>query len=163
MHKIEFYNEVEDVFSREDELTAFLNQCLDILNPAFEVLLTVTVTDNETIRQINREQRDIDKPTDVLSFPMLFYKEPEVLLEELQEYDFDPETGLVVLGDLMLSHEKIVSQAEEYGHTYQRELCYLTLHGLLHLFGYDHMVDEDKVIMRAKEKQILSLTKFAEE
>ncbi len=156
MHTIEFYNEVEDVFSREEELTEFLKQCLGVLNPDFSVLLTVTVTDNETIRQVNREQRDIDKPTDVLSFPMLFYQEPEVLAEPLQEYDYDPETGLVVLGDLMLSHEKIKEQAEEYGHTYQRELCYLTLHGLLHLFGYDHMVEEDKAVMRAREKEILA-------
>lgn len=156
MHTIEFYNEVEEVFSQQEELTAFLNQCLAVINPDFSVLLTVTVTDNETIRQVNREQRDMDKPTDVLSFPMLFYKEPEVLAEPLKEYDYDPESGLVVLGDLMLSHEKIAEQAEEYGHTYQRELCYLTLHGLLHLFGYDHMVDSDKVIMRAREKEILS-------
>ena len=157
MHKIEFYNEVQEVFSQQEELTEFLKQCLAVLNPDFSVLLTVTVTDNETIREINREQRNIDNPTDVLSFPMLFYKEPEVLAEPLQEYDYDPETKLVVLGDLMLSHEKIAEQAEEYGHTYQRELCYLTLHGLLHLFGYDHMVDEDKVIMRAREKEILAI------
>ncbi len=156
MHKIEFYNEVEEVFVKQEELTAFLNRCLSVINPEFSVLLTVTVTDNETIRQVNREQRDIDKPTDVLSFPMLFYREPEVLAEPLQEYDYDPETNLVVLGDLMLSHEKIAEQAEEYGHTYQRELCYLTLHGLLHLFGYDHMVDSDKVVMRAREKEILA-------
>lgn len=156
MHKIEFYNEVEDVFSQQEKLTAFLNRCLSVLNPEFSVLLTVTVTDNETIREINREQREIDKPTDVLSFPMLFYSEPEVLAEPLKEYDYDPETNLVVLGDLMLSHEKIAEQAEEYGHTYERELCYLSLHGLLHLFGYDHMVEEDKVVMRAREKEILA-------
>ncbi len=156
MHTVEFYNEVAEQFNEEEMLVSFVKDCLAVVNPEFSVSVCVTVTDNETIREVNREQRQIDKPTDVLSFPMLFFKEPEVLENPLTEWDYDPETNLVVLGDILISHEKIREQAEEYGHTFERELCYLTLHGILHLFGYDHMVEEDKKVMRAKEKAILA-------
>ncbi|MBP3448253.1 MAG: rRNA maturation RNase YbeY [Clostridia bacterium] len=158
MHTVEFYNEAEEKFQKEDELTAFVMRCLSEINPPFPVLLTVTVTDNENIREVNREQRGIDKPTDVLSFPMLFFKAPEVP-EEITELDYDPETHQVMLGDLLISHEKIEEQAKEYGHTLERELCYLTLHGILHLFGYDHMVEGDKKLMRKREEEILARVK----
>ena len=156
MHQIEFYNEIQEDLILEEDLTRFVNACLEAIHPEFEVLVTITVTDNEAIRQVNREQRDIDKPTDVLSFPMLFYREPEVLAQPLGDYDYDPETHKVVLGDILLSKEKIMEQAEEYGHSFAREIHYLTLHGILHLFGYDHMVEDDKKIMRQKEKEILA-------
>ena len=156
MHTVEFYNEVQEQFQLEEMLTGFVKDCLATVNPAFPVLVTVTVTDNETIRQVNREQRNIDKPTDVLSFPMLFFKEPEVLEQPLTEWDYDPETKQVVLGDILISAEKVKAQATEYGHTFEKELCYLTLHGILHLFGYDHMVDADKKVMRSREKEILA-------
>ncbi len=156
MHTVEFYNEACEQFQQEAMLTAFVKDCLNKINPDFPVLLTVTVTDNEAIQVVNREQRNIDKPTDVLSFPMLFYKEPEVLENPLTEWDYDPETKQVVLGDILISHEKVREQAEEYGHSFERELCYLTLHGILHLFGYDHMVEEDKKVMRSREKEILA-------
>ena len=145
MHTVEFYNEAPEQFQKETELTTFVKGCLEEINPPFPVLLTVTVTDNENIREINREQRGIDKPTDVLSFPMLFFQEPE--------------TNQVMLGDLLISHEKIEEQAKEYGHSIERELCYLTLHGILHLFGYDHMMEEDKKRMRRREEEILALLK----
>lgn len=156
MHTVEFYNEACEQFQEEAMLTAFVKDCLNKINPDFPVLLTVTVTDNEAIQVVNREQRNMDKPTDVLSFPMLFYKEPEVLENPLTEWDYDPETNQVVLGDILISHEKVREQAEEYGHSFERELCYLTLHGILHLFGYDHMVEEDKKVMRSREKEILA-------
>ena len=158
MHTVEFYNEAPEQFQKETELTTFVKGCLEEINPPFPVLLTVTVTDNENIREINREQRGIDKPTDVLSFPMLFFQEPEVP-EGLTELDYDPETNQVMLGDLLISHEKIEEQAKEYGHSIERELCYLTLHGILHLFGYDHMMEEDKKRMRRREEEILALLK----
>ncbi len=156
MHTVEFYNEACEQFQQEAMLTAFVKDCLNKINPDFPVLVTVTVTDNEAIQVVNREQRNIDKPTDVLSFPMLFYSEPEVLENPLTEWDYDPETKQVVLGDILISHEKVREQAEEYGHSFERELCYLTLHGILHLFGYDHMVEEDKKVMRSREKEILA-------
>ncbi|MBQ7950546.1 MAG: rRNA maturation RNase YbeY [Clostridia bacterium] len=161
MHTVEFYNEAEDVFQAGDNLVSFVKECLSHIKPSFPLSMTVTVTDNENIHQVNLEQRGIDKPTDVLSFPMLFFKEPEVP-EELTELDYDPETNQVVLGDLLISYEKILEQAEEYGHSKERELCYLTLHGILHLFGYDHMTDEDKKVMRQREEEILALCNAAE-
>lgn len=156
MHQIEFYNELSEDLILEEELTEFVGASLAEIQPSFEVLVTVTVTDSDTICRVNREQRGIDRPTDVLSFPMLFYSEPEVLAEPLGDYDYDPDTNKVILGDILLCKEKIMEQAEEYGHSFRREIYYLTLHGLLHLFGYDHMTDSDKVLMRAKEKEILA-------
>lgn len=156
MHTVEFYNEVNEQFSHQEMLTQFVNQCLAHIKPDFPVWITVSITDNEGIREVNKEQRNLDKPTDVLSFPMLFFKEPEVLENPLTQWDYDPETSQVVLGDILISHEKVREQAEEYGHSFERELCYLTLHGILHLFGYDHMVEADKAVMRAKEKEILA-------
>ena len=157
MHTVEFYNEIDDRFPMEEELSDFVKACLLELKPEFPVLLSVTVTDNESIREVNRQTREIDKPTDVLSFPMLYFSQPEVLASPLTDADYDPETEKVVLGDLLISFEKVKEQAEEYGHSLERELCYLTLHGILHLFGYDHMIEEDKKMMRKREEEILAV------
>lgn len=104
----------------------------------FEVNLTVC--DNGFIREINREYRDIDRETDVLSFPMM---------------DFDTPDTTVMLGDIIISYEKAVSQAEEYGHSLKRELCFLCCHSALHLLGYDHETDDERTEMEAKQKEIL--------
>ncbi|MBQ7717893.1 MAG: rRNA maturation RNase YbeY [Clostridia bacterium] len=111
--------------------------------------ISVTITDNGKIKEINREFRDIDKETDVLSFPMLEFSEPEVPFEE-EEAEAD-----MPLGDIVISLEKAASQAAEYGHGTEREIAYLTVHSMLHLLGYDHMEDEDRLKMRAREKQIM--------
>jgi len=119
------------------------------LNDAVEVSLILT--DNEDIRQYNREYRGIDQATDVLSFPML---DPDVASDALKDPLPDhknPDTGDVVLGDIIISAEKAVSQAEEYGHSVKRELGFLMVHGLLHLLGYDHEKDE------ASEKEMFGL------
>ena len=129
---------------------------LKALKPDFDICVNISIVSNEEIRILNRENRDVDKETDVLSFPMLEFERPEILKNELSEFDFDPENKCVFLGDIILSKEKIESQAEEYGHSLFRESVYLTLHGILHLMGYDHMTDEDKKVMRLKEKEILA-------
>ena len=115
--------------------------------------INVLVTDNQTIRAINKAYRNIDRETDVLSFPM-FQFEPGKLPGDLTPY-LDPETGLLPLGDMAISYEKAKTQAEEFGHTAKRELGYLTIHSVLHLLGYDH-VDEGpmKKQMRAREEAI---------
>ena len=115
--------------------------------------INVLVADNQTIRAINRAYRNIDRETDVLSFPM-FQFEPEKLPRDLREY-LDPETGLFPLGDMAISYEKAEAQAKEFGHSTKRELGYLTIHSILHLLGYDH-VDEGpmKKQMRAREEAI---------
>lgn len=121
-----------------------------------DCILSVLFTDDEGIRTINREFRQIDRATDVLSFPM----------NELVPGQFDPdlcerdpETGDILLGDMVISIPRCIAQGEEFGHGYDRELCYLTVHSILHLLGYDH-VDEGvmKKQMRQKEKKIMGDT-----
>lgn len=115
--------------------------------------INVLVTDDKGIQTINRTSRNIDKPTDVLSFPM-FELSPGELPEDWTEYK-DPDSGLVPLGDMCISLERAVAQAQEFGHTTRREVGYLTIHSMLHLLGYDHM-DEgpQKRQMRAREEAI---------
>ena len=115
--------------------------------------INVLVSDNQTIKAINKAYRNIDRETDVLSFPM-FQFEPGKLPKDLSAY-LDPETGLLPLGDMAISYEKARVQAEEFGHSPKRELGYLTIHSILHLLGYDH-VDEGpmKKQMRAREEAI---------
>lgn len=117
--------------------------------------INVLVTDDQNIREINRIQRDIDRPTDVLSFPM-FDMTPGQLPEDWSGYT-DPETGFVPLGDMVLSAQRAKAQAVEYGHSFQREMGYLAIHSILHLLGYDHL-DEGpmKKQMRAREEKILA-------
>lgn len=115
--------------------------------------INVLVTDDAGIQTINRESRNIDKPTDVLSFPM-FQLEAGNPPKDWEEYR-DPETGLVPLGDMCISLERAVAQAEEFGHSVRREVGYLTIHSMLHLLGYDHLDEgEQKRQMRAREETI---------
>ena len=106
----------------------------------------VSIVDDETIRDINRECRNIDSATDVLSFP----------LGDGGVYDVDPATGAYMLGDMVLSAEHAVLQAELYGHGIEREIAYLTVHSVLHLLGYDHVhSDDEKAVMRSKEENVM--------
>ena len=108
--------------------------------------VSVTFVDNDQIRRLNAKFRDKDAETDVLSFP----------LGENGEYDINPATGAKLLGDVVLSMEKAVAQAEEYEHSFEREVCYLTVHSMLHLLGYDHMEPEEKAEMRMKEETVMA-------
>ncbi len=118
--------------------------------------ITVTLTDGETIREINREHRGIDSETDVLSFPLWDRRGGEKPFE-------NPETGCIMLGDIIISLPRLKEQAEEYGHSQKREAAYLCIHGVLHLLGFDHMVDDEKTEMRAKEEELLSQLKITRE
>lgn len=119
--------------------------------------ISFLITDNEEIRQINGEHRNIDRETDVLSFPMLEFKDGYFKGQiELDVDDLNPDTGEVVLGDIVISIEKATSQAEDYGHSLERELAFLTVHSILHLLGHDHEVEADRVIMRRREDEILN-------
>ena len=117
--------------------------------------INVLVTDDKGIQTVNRESRQIDRPTDVLSFPM-FQLEAGNPPQDWEEFE-DPETGLVPLGDMCISLERAVAQAQEFGHSVRREVGYLTIHSMLHLLGYDHL-DEGpmKAQMRAREEAILA-------
>lgn len=108
--------------------------------------VSVTFVDNDQIRRLNAKFRDKDSETDVLSFPM----------GENGEYDLNPSTGAKLLGDVVLSMEKAAEQAQEYEHSFEREVCYLTVHSMLHLLGYDHMNSEEKAVMRMKEETVMS-------
>lgn len=135
-----------------------INEALRFENFKLDYEISVVLTDNKEIREINKLYRQIDKETDVLSFPMLDYddgyeEEGEI---EIDVEDLNPETGCVVLGDIVISLEKAKQQAEEYGHSFEREISFLVVHSVLHLLGYDHENDEDRIIMREKEEKILS-------
>lgn len=119
--------------------------------------INVMLTDDEGIRAINKIMRQLDKPTDVLSFPM-FDLAPG---EHPDEYDADPETGRVPLGDMCISVERARAQAAEYGHSFEREICYLSVHSVLHLLGYDHMDEgEMKKQMRVHEEAVMAALKL---
>lgn len=123
----------------------------------YEAEVNVILTDNEAIRQMNREFRGIDSPTDVLSFPMGDFESPSDFerLEERPEEYFNPETGELLLGDIVISVEKVEEQAGSYGHTNARELAFLVAHSMLHLCGYDHLEEEERVRMERRQEEIL--------
>ncbi len=115
------------------------------------------IVDDQAIHEINREQRGVDRPTDVLSFPSVNYRPGETARDsaDLIRREYDPDSGLCFLGDIVISIDRARAQAQEYGHSLARELGYLTAHAMLHLCGYDHMIDSDKVKMRAMEEKAM--------
>ena len=146
-------NFVEIEFWDIEENNDYINIIEKVVNKCFEIeklkdsnlYISIILTNPKNIQEINKEHRNIDKPTDVLSFPM-FEK------EELENIKFE---NSEVLGDVIISIEKVKEQAEEYGHGFERELAYMVVHGFYHLMGYDHMIEEDKVLMREKEENVL--------
>lgn len=121
--------------------------------------ISLLFVDNEEIREINNETRNIDRATDVLSFPMLDFEDKKVFNEMYLNYDFDEtfkDGDELILGDMVLSLERALEQSEEYGHSYEREVSYLVVHSILHLLGYDHMEEDDKKRMRKREEEILN-------
>ena len=121
--------------------------------------ISLLFVDNEEIREINNETRNIDRATDVLSFPMLDFEDKKVFNEMYLNYDFDEtfkDGDELILGDMVLSLERALGQSEEYGHSYEREVSYLVVHSILHLLGYDHMEEDDKKRMRKREEEILN-------
>lgn len=132
---------------------------LDYEECPYESQVSVTLTDNATIAQINEEFRGIASATDVLSFPFVDYEEPGEF-DWLEDDDvdgeyFDPDSGELVLGDIVISVEKVLEQAEKYGHSPKRELAFLVAHSMLHLMGYDHMEEEERLVMEKKQEEIL--------
>ena len=112
--------------------------------------ISITLTTPEKIKLINKTYRNIDKETDVLSFPMFEKNEIDDIVKNSKK-----QVELDTIGDIIISIQKVKEQAEEYGHSFERELSYMLVHGFYHLMGYDHIEDEDKKIMRAKEEKIL--------
>jgi probable rRNA maturation factor len=131
-----------------------------------EVEVNVLLVDNEAIRSINQETRNIDSETDVLSFPMIEYEEGKTYKDLYLKHKFGPEFydgEDLVIGDVVISVEKAKEQSIDFGHSLKREVCYLTVHSVLHLLGYDHMDEDDKSKMRAAEEEILGALEITRE
>ena len=152
-HEIIMEAEVDVAQSVADQIRQVIAAALEAEKVELPCEINVLLTDDQGIHQVNLDMRDVDRPTDVLSFPM-FELEPGVPPEG-EDY-LDPATGLCPLGDMCISLERAEEQAKEFGHSVEREICYLTVHSVLHLLGYDHL-DEGpmKAQMREREEAIL--------
>lgn len=155
---VENETEVTFPFSPDEVVQQVAEKVLDTENCPYEVQINVLLTDNEGIHAYNKEYRDIDRETDVLSFPNLdFETESDFNISEDDEADyFDPDTGELILGDIIISVDKVHEQAESYGHSLKREFAFLVAHSMLHLCGYDHMVEEEAKVMEQKQEATLT-------
>lgn len=157
MYEITYLN-LEENAEYEEIVKKVISKCYEEENLLdSKLIITITFTTPEEIHKINKEYRQVDRPTDVLSFPMFERKELE---EKIEKQDFEHED---VLGDIIISIEKVKEQAIEYGHSFERELSYMIVHGFYHLMGYDHIKEEDKKEMRPKEDKILNELKITRE
>lgn len=142
------------------DYAALANQVADKVltmeNCPYDVQINLVLTDNEEIKRVNTEFRNIQAPTDVLSFPMIPFETPGdyEIVEEDESY-FDLDTDELLLGDIMISVDKVFAQAEEYGHSVKREFSFLIAHSMLHLLGYDHMTPEEAAVMEKKQADAL--------
>ena len=149
------YVETQENKEHEKIIKLVLKKCFEEENmDKLGLYVSVTLTCPSYIRKINREHRNIDKETDVLSFPMFEKEEIDKMILEQKNAVQD------VLGDIVISVDRVKEQAMEYGHSFERELSYMVVHGFYHLMGYDHMNEEEKTIMRAKEENILNKLKI---
>lgn len=150
-------------FDVEETIAAVIKATADHEKCPYEAVVEVLLTDDEGIRSLNREFRGLDSPTDVLSFPMIEYEAPGVFgfLEERASADyFDPESGELLLGDIVISMEKVGEQARRFGHSEKRELAFLVAHSMMHLFGYDHVEEGEAVIMEKRQEEVLESLKI---
>lgn len=156
---INIINELNIVYPPELDniITTVIEEAIDFQNCPYECEVNVSIVDNAYIHELNRESRGIDRPTDVLSFPMVDFELPGDLsvAEKNPEEYFNPDTGELLLGDIIISLERAEAQSEEYGHSLKREIAFLTAHSMLHLFGYDHMTDEERIQMEEMQEEIL--------
>lgn len=154
---IERESEIPLPFSEQEIAEAVVSETLDYEECPYEVEVNIILTNNEEIHKINLEQRGVDAPTDVLSFPMISYAYPSdfTVLEADGMDNFDPDTGELLLGDIVISVDKVIEQAEKYNHDVKREYAFLIAHSMLHLFGYDHMDEIERETMELKQDEIL--------
>ena len=146
-------------FDCREVAEAVVNQALEQEHCPYEACVEILLTSDEEIRELNREHRDIDRATDVLSFPMINFETPaEYGFLDAPEADFcfDPDSGELLLGDMVLSVPRIIAQAREYRHSRKREYAFLIAHSMLHLLGYDHMVPDEAKQMEEKQSAILN-------
>ena len=156
---ISYETDIELNIPYEDIVRQMVVAALDYENCPYEAEVSVTVVDDKEIQEINKTYRNIDKATDVLSFPMYQY-EKAADFDNLDDSAFNPESGELLLGDIVISAEKVTAQAKEYGHSKEREFAFLLVHSMLHLLGYDHMEEEERLVMESKQKEILELNDY---
>jgi probable rRNA maturation factor len=150
-NRFTLYIEEESALSRTAELCGVVGE---FIRSDVPVAAEAVFVEAEEIQTLNREQRQVDSVTDVLSFPTLDGIRGRALHKKEFPYDID-ENGNLFIGSIVICRQRAEEQAKEYGHSYERELYYLFVHGILHCLGYDHMTDEDKAQMREKEEEIL--------
>mgnify|MGYP003288921204 CR=1 FL=1 len=152
-------NETDTVFEFNtlEIIKSIVDEVLDMEGCDYEAQVNVILTDNEGIKAVNKECRDIDRETDVLSFPNLEFEVPGFadMDDCFDPSVIDPETEELVLGDIMISVDKVKEQAENYGHSQKREFAFLVAHSMLHLSGYDHMTPEEAKVMEEKQEAVL--------
>ena len=155
---IERESDIPLPFSEQEIAEAVIMETLDYEDCPYEVQVNIILTSNEEIHQINLEQRGVDAPTDVLSFPMIEFAYPSdfTVLEGDQMDSFDPDTGELFLGDIVISVDKVIEQAEKYNHEVKREFSFLIAHSMLHLFGYDHIDELERETMENRQEEILN-------
>lgn len=146
-NKVDIGEETQELINRAVK-TCLNQEGFDIASE-----ISILLVDDERIWEINKEQRNVDKPTDVLSFPMVDMFEGEI---QSNEGDFDLDEDLLLLGDIVVSMETALRQSEEYGHSLDRELAFLVTHGVFHLLGYDHMEEEEEKVMMGKQESVLA-------
>lgn len=149
------YNKPIDL-NYEEIIGSVINEAADYVNCPYECEVNVSIVDSDMIKQINLLHRKIDAPTDVLSFPLLEYKSPadfKSLSDDIT--NFNPESGELELGDIVICYDKVLTQAKEYNHSTKRELAFLVAHSMLHLFGYDHIKEDERAMMEQMQDQIL--------
>lgn len=149
-------------FDVKEMLDLIMGEVLAQEDCPYEAQVNLLITDNQGIHEFNRQYRQVDAPTDVLSFPMIdFAREADFSIVEDEEADyFDPESGELILGDIILSAEKVMEQAAAFGHSVKREFAFLIAHSMLHLCGYDHMTKEEADVMEKKQENVLRALKI---
>lgn len=154
--QIDYETDREIGIEYEELAKKVVQKVLDMEGCPYDAQVNLVLTDNEEIQRVNTEFREIAAPTDVLSFPMIPFETPAdyAIVEEDESY-FDLDTDELLLGDIMISVDKVFAQAEEYGHSVTREFCFLVAHSMLHLLGYDHMTPDEAVVMENKQRTAL--------
>ncbi len=143
-------------FDERETAELIVETVLECEDCPYEAEVNLLLTDDEEIRVMNREHRQIDRATDVLSFPMLEYEVPGDLSEIEKTGDaFNPESGELMLGDIVVSKDRVLRQAEEYGHSARREYAFLIAHSMLHLLGYDHIEEDERMAMEERQRNIM--------
>ncbi|MDE7131895.1 MAG: rRNA maturation RNase YbeY [Lachnospiraceae bacterium] len=149
--KVDFPFNVQDILNKIMEAVTQMENC------PYETTVNLLITDNAGIREYNKNYRDMDRETDVLSFPNIFFDNEGDFsqVENMSADYFDPDSGELILGDIILSADRVLSQAREYGHSVLREFAFLTAHSMFHLCGYDHMEEREAAVMEEKQEAVL--------